>query len=133
MSEQENTKVVQQAYQFFKSADIQSLLGLMSDDVSWQLPKVENVPFSGKRQGREAVGQFFSTLAEVQDVVSFEPREFVAQNDKVVVLGTYTWRLKANGREYGGEWAHVFTVRDGQITGFHEYMDTASAAAAFRS
>ena len=133
MSEQENTKVVQQAYQFFKSADIQSLLGLMSDDVSWQLPKVENVPFSGKRQGREAVGQFFSTLAEVQDVVSFEPREFVAQNDKVVVLGTYTWRLKANGREYGGEWAHVFTIRDGQITGFHEYMDTASAAAAFRS
>ncbi|HYJ47626.1 MAG TPA: nuclear transport factor 2 family protein [Pyrinomonadaceae bacterium] len=132
MSEQENTKIVQQAYQFFKSADLQSLLGLMSEDVNWQLPEIENVPFSGKRQGREAVKQFFYTLAESQETVSFEPREFVAQNDKVVALGTYTWRLRANRREYGGEWAHVFTVRDGKIAGFHEYMDTAAAAAAFR-
>jgi ketosteroid isomerase-like protein len=40
--------------------------------------------------------------------------------------------VKKTGREYGGDWAHVFTVRGGRIVGFHEYMDSAQAAAAFK-
>jgi ketosteroid isomerase-like protein len=132
MSEQENTKLVQQAYENFKGENIQALLGLLSDDVEWQLPETENVPFAGKRRGREQVGQFFATLADAQEAKQFEPREFVAQGDKVVALGHYIWRLKATGREYEADWAHVFTVRDGKIAGFHEYTDTAAAATAYQ-
>ncbi|HEY6189949.1 MAG TPA: nuclear transport factor 2 family protein [Pyrinomonadaceae bacterium] len=131
MSEQ-NKQLVTQAYERFKSGDIRALLGLLSDDVAWQLPETENVPFSGKRSGREQVAQFFQSLGESQDVLQFEPQELIADGDKVVSLGQYKWRVKATGREYGGDWAHVFTVRDGKITGFHEYMDTASAAAAYQ-
>jgi len=96
------------------------------------LPEIENVPFAGKRQGRGAVGEFFSTLASLQDARSFEPREFIAQGDKVVVLGHYVWQVKANGRTYESDFAHVFTVRGGQIGAFHEYTDTAAGANAFR-
>ena len=39
--------------------------------------------------------------------------------------------MKKNDREYGSEWAHVFTVRDGKITAFHEYMNSAAAVAAY--
>ena len=131
MSEQNNVGVVKRAYENFKSGNIEGVLGQLSDDVDWRLPEIENVPFSGARRGREKVGEFFSTLAGAQDVRSFEPREFVAQGDKVVALGSYRWNVKGTGREYGGEWAHVFTVRDGKIAGFHEYMDSAAAAAAF--
>jgi ketosteroid isomerase-like protein len=130
MSEQENAELVRAAYQNFKTGDIGALLNLLSEDVTWQLPTIENIPFSGRRQGRAQVGEFFSTLADDQDTLQFEPREFIAQNDKVVALGTYNWRVKATGREYGGDWAHVFTIRDGKISGFHEYMDTAAAVAA---
>ena len=130
MSEQENIELARQAYENFKTGNIQALLNLMSEDVTWQLPEIENVPFSGRRQGQEQVAEFFSLLAGDQDALQFEPREFVAQNDKVVALGSYNWRVKATGREYGGEWAHVFTVRDGKISGFHEYMDTAAATVA---
>ncbi|HEY0320268.1 MAG TPA: nuclear transport factor 2 family protein [Pyrinomonadaceae bacterium] len=130
MSEKENIEVVQKAYQSFKSGNIPALLNLLSDDVTWQLPEMENVPFGGLREGREQVAEFFATLGGSQESLSFEPREFVAQNDKVVGLGRYTWRARANGREYGGDWAHVFTVRDGRITGFQEYTDTAAAVAA---
>ncbi|HEX8773906.1 MAG TPA: nuclear transport factor 2 family protein [Pyrinomonadaceae bacterium] len=131
MSEQ-NKQLVRQAYDRFQSADIGALLGLLSDEVEWQLPDTENVPFSGKRSGREAVGQFFQSLAESQDVLQFEPREFIAEGDKVVSLGQYRWRVKATGREYGGDWVHVFTIRDGKIAGFQEYMDTAAAASAYQ-
>lgn len=53
MSEQENVKVVQQAYENFKRGDITTLLGLIADDVDWRLPEIENVPFAGHRSGRE--------------------------------------------------------------------------------
>ena len=132
MSEQENTRLVQQAYENFKGGDIQSLLGLLSDDAEWRLPEIENVPFAGQRRGREEVAQFFATLADAQETRQFEPQEFIAQGDKVVALGRYSWHVKSTGRSYGGDWAHVFTVRDGKIVGFHEYTDTAAAAAAYQ-
>ena len=132
MSEQENVGVVKQAYENFKAGDIGALLGQMSEEVDWRLPRMEGVPFSGERKGLGRVSEFFTTLADSQEVVSFEPREFVSQGDKVVALGTYNWRVKSSGKEYGGDWAHVFTVRDGRIVGFHEYMDTAAAVAAFK-
>ncbi|HEY0003982.1 MAG TPA: nuclear transport factor 2 family protein [Pyrinomonadaceae bacterium] len=132
MSEQENVKLVQQAYSNFQSGDIQALLGLLSDDVEWQLPEIENVSFAGRRRGKAQVAEFFSKLAEAQEARQFEPREFIAQGDKVVALGSYMWQTRATGSSYGGDWAHVFTVRDGKIAGFHEFMDTAAAANAYR-
>jgi ketosteroid isomerase-like protein len=132
MSEQDNVRVVQQAYENFKGGNIEGVLGQLSEDVDWRLPEIANAPFAGARRGREQVAEFFSSLAEAQDVRSFEPREFVAQGDKVVALGTYRWAVKRTGREYGGEWAHVFTVRDGKVVSFHEYMDSAAAVEAFR-
>jgi uncharacterized protein len=132
MNEQENTRLIQQVYGNFDSGDIQSLLGALSEDIQWQLPEIENVPFAGKRQGREAVGQFFASLAEAQDVLEFAPKDFIASENKVVVLGHYQWRVKATGQEYEGDWAHVFTVGDGKIVGFHEYTDTAAAANAYQ-
>ena len=132
MSEHENRQLVEQAYANFKASDIPKLLQSMSEDITWQLPEVENVPFSGKRRGRGAIGEFFSTLASLQDARSFEPREFIAEGDKVVVLGHYAWQVKANGRTYESDFAHVFTVRGGQIVAFHEYTDSAAAAKAYR-
>ena len=132
MSEQENTNLVQLVYENFKSGDISALLNLLSDDVEWQLPEIENVPFAGKRRGQEQMGQFFASLVDTQEVQHFDPREFIAQGDKVVALGHYAWLVKSTGREFGGDFAHVFKVHNGKVVTFHEYMDTAAAAAAHR-
>lgn len=132
MNEQENTKIVRQAYDYFKSGNIEGVLSLMSNDVDWRLPKVENMPHSGTRKGIEQVTEFFSTLAGAQEAKQFEPKEFIAQGDRVVALGHYDWKVKANGREFESDFAHVFTVRDGKVVSFEEYFDTAPAAAAFQ-
>ena len=133
MGEQENTKVVEQVYESFKSGDIQSLLNLLSDDVEWELPSIDNVPFSGKRRGREQVGEFFKALADNQQVQHFEAKEFIAQGDKIVALGDYHMRVNSTGQAFEGDWAHVFTIRNGKVMKFHEYTDTAAAAAAYGS
>jgi len=132
MNEQENTKVVQQAYDYFKSGNIEGVLSLMSNDVDWRLPNIENMPHAGTRKGLEQVTEFFSTLAEVQDAKQFDPNEFIAQGDRVVALGHYIWNVKATNREYESDFVHVFTVRDGKITGFDEYFDTTPATMAYQ-
>lgn len=131
MSDQ-NTAIVQQAYANFKTGNIQGLLDQLADDVTWQLPEIEGVPIAGKRTGRDGVREFFATLARDQEVIEFEPREFVAQGDRVVSLGDYKWRVKDTGREFASDFAHVFTIRDGKVTGFREFFDSAAVAAAYR-
>lgn len=131
MSEQ-NTAVVQQAYHNFKTGNIQALLDLLSNDVTWQLPEVEGVAIAGKRSTRDGVTEFFATLARDQDVIEFEPREFVAQGDKVISLGHYRWRVKDTGREFASDFVHVFTIREGKIVAFREHFDSAAIAAAYQ-
>ena len=132
MNEQENAETVREAYNNFKTGNIQGLIDQMSDNVAWELPEIGGVPFAGKRTGRDGVKEFFATLAQAQDVIEFEPIESLAQGDKVVSLGHYKWRVKETGREYASNFVHVFTVRNGKITGFREHFDTAVVAAAYR-
>ena len=132
MSEQENTATVQQAYNNFKTGNIQALLDQVSADATWQLPEIEGVALAGKRTGRDGVRDFFATLAQDQDVIEFSPREFVAQGDKVISLGHYRWRVKETGREFATDFVHVFTILDGKIAAFREHFDTAVVAAAYQ-
>ena len=132
MAESENIDVARQGYENFKTGSISSLLDQMADDVVWQLPDIEGVPLAGKRTGRAGVAEFFSTLARDQEAIEFDPREFMAQDDKVISLGHYKWRVKETGREFESDFVHIFTIRDGKITGFREHFDTAAAAAAYQ-
>jgi uncharacterized protein len=132
MGEHENTELVQRTYGSFQSGDIPALLDSLSEDVEWVTAKVEGVPVSGTWRGREQVGQFFQTLSDTQEVRQLELREFVAQDDKVIALGHYAWHVKATGREWESDFTHVLSVRDGKVTRFQEYADTAALGDAFR-
>lgn len=132
MSEQQNVQIVREAYASFKQGNIPDVLEKLSEDIDWFLPgPPEIVPVLGRRRGRQQVAEFFRSLAEHQDIEEFEAREFIAQGDKVVVLGNQRWRVKSTGRRTGGDWAHVFTLGDGKITKFEEYFDTHDAVQAY--
>jgi ketosteroid isomerase-like protein len=79
------------------------------------------------------VAQFFMAINELLEVQQFEPRTFVAEGDRVVVLGVDTSKVRASGRVLSTSWAHAFTVRDGRIVAFEEYMDTSALVAELRS
>ena len=132
MSEEENTRLVQQAYRDFQNGDIQGVLASLSEDVEWVTTQLSGVPVGGTYHGVEEVGRFFSSLGDSQEPRHFEPEEFVAQGEKVVALGHYAWHVEATGREWESDFAHVFSVRDGKIARFQEYTDTAAIAEAFR-
>jgi len=124
MNEQASTKLVQEAYQRVKTGDVQSALNLLAEDVLWELPDMPNVPFAGSWRGRQQVGTFFQRVAESQDIVEFNPEEFVAHGDKVVVLGRFTMRVKSTGRDSRSAWVHVWTITDGKVSHMREYVDS---------
>ena len=132
MSEQQNLEVVRKGYDAFGRGDIPGLLSLLDPQVSWLTPGPADLPTAGTRQGHQAVGEFFQTLSSVVDIARFEPREFIAQGEKVVVLGDDTARVKATGKTIEFRWAHAFTVRNGKVVAFEEFGDVSALVAEVR-
>jgi ketosteroid isomerase-like protein len=132
MSEQDNVKVVKQAYEAFKRGDIQGVLNTMSDDIDFFTPGPSDVvPTAGRRHGREQVAKFFSTLESTEEIQQFEPQEYIAQGDKVVVTGKIRARIKPTGKTVESDWVHVHGFRGGKIASCKEFMDTAAAVEAY--
>ena len=133
MSEAQNVTVVQNAYAAFGRGDIPTLLGYMADDIQWHavIGTGKHVPFSGERKGKAAVAEFFKLVADSEDFQQFEPREFVAQGDKVVALGHYRAVTKTTGKAFESDFVMVFTLRGGKVATFQEFTDSAGINAAF--
>jgi uncharacterized protein len=64
---------------------------------------------------------------------STEPREFVAQGDRVLVVGFAKGRIKATERTFEDDWIFAITVRDGKLTKIREYVDTQALARASKT
>ena len=131
MSEQTNVAVVQQSYEAFGRGDVPGVLDHLTDNVVWAFQGPSTIPFAGVYRGREGIAQFFSLVGEALEFEQFEPREFVAQGDTVVVLGYERSIAKATGRPLEQEWAHVYTLREGKIATGRFFEDTAAEVVAF--
>ena len=131
MNEKTTADVVQQAYAAFGQGDIPALLRFLTDDVEWTLQGPTVIPWAGTHHGHEGVTEFFSMLGETLELEQFEPREYVAQGDTVVVLGQERSLVKPTGRMFEQEWAHVYTLRDGKIATGLFIEDTAAQVEAF--
>lgn len=131
MAELENIKVVQDAYASFGRGDIQALLENLDEEVDWVLPGEGLIPQSGSYHGRDGVARFFQILDQTTEFSAFEPRQFVAQGDRVIALGWYQGKAKATGRSFESHWAMSFVLRNEKVLKFQEYTDTAAIAPAF--
>jgi ketosteroid isomerase-like protein len=133
VSAEENTRLVQGAYEAFGRGDMAAFAEVMADDIEWVDPgDPDDDPNAGTFKGKEAVLGWFGGLASTLDYTTFEPREFIAQNDKVVSLVYSEATVRDTGRAFVNPEAHVWTIRDGKLARFQSYHDTAAAAAAHR-
>ncbi|MDP9367401.1 MAG: nuclear transport factor 2 family protein [Chloroflexota bacterium] len=123
--------VVRQCYEAVGRGDVPGVLDLLTDDVEWTLQGPSVIPFAGSRRGRGGVAEFFSLVGDTLEFHEFQPREFVAQGNTVVVLGHERSLVKPTGRTFEQEWAHIYTLRDGKIARFRAFEDTATLAGAF--
>jgi ketosteroid isomerase-like protein len=129
-----NVALVQSLYAAFGKGDVGTILNGLSADVDWHSGgRASDYPGFGQRKGQNAVKEFFQIIADNNDFAHFSPREFYAADDKVFVLGDYALTLKKTGKKMASDWAHVFTIRNGKVVKFREFLDTALAAEAYRA
>jgi len=63
--------------------------------------------------------------------ISFSgPPEFVAQGDRVLVVGFTRGKIKATNRTFEDHFVFAITVRNGRPTNIREYVDTQALARA---
>jgi len=127
-----NVQVLSAAYMAFVRGDIPAVLSAFAPDIDWYVPGPAEAPYAGRRRGHEDVHRFFRELASTVEFKVFEPREFVAQGDRVMALGHYEGRVRATGKVFSIEWVMGWRMRDGKAVAFREYTDTQALGAAFR-
>jgi uncharacterized protein len=128
-----NISVVQSLYAAFGRGEIAAIVNAMTPDAPWTVTgRRSDYPLLGTRAGQAGVQEFFATLNKTQEAKEFTQREFYAVDDKVFVLGHYTWTIRKNGRTADSDFIHIFTVRNGKVVAFLEFTDTAAFAEAYR-
>jgi uncharacterized protein len=132
MGVQENVQLVKNGYAAFARGDIQGLLALFAEDIEWVIPGT-GLPLAGTYRGHAGVASFFQKLSADSEILAFEPREFVAEGDRVLVIGWERAKVKATNRMFQADWVMAFTVQNGKVTRFHEFSDTKAIAEAYQS
>ena len=124
----DNRELVRRAYELFANGDIEGMLALHRPDSVWRIPGI--APWAGTYCGHDEIRRLIATLNANVEIVELRPREFLADGDKVAVLGHVRGRVRATGRSYSSEFSEILTVEAGQLIAFDEHIDTLAVAKA---
>jgi ketosteroid isomerase-like protein len=129
MSVEANVRVVKDFFAAIGSGDKQALLALVTEDIEWIIPG-EDWPLAGKHRAHAGVGDLLQKASEEIETAYPKPPEFIAQGDRVFVIGVATGKIKATNKTFKDDWVFDITVRNGQVTRIREYIDTQALAKA---
>jgi uncharacterized protein len=115
-------------------------LGDSADE--WLAICADNIAFGSLAQGpegarylseyrsRDALKDYFEGLARDWQMIEYAAQHFVAQGDRVVMLGRCAWRYKKTGKVVWTHKADSWRFADGKAVEFFEFYDTAQLRAA---
>ena len=129
MSIEENVQTVKDFFAAMGRGDRQSLLALTAEDIEWIIPG-EHWPLAGKHRGHAGLADLLQKASESLETSFPEPPEFVAQGDRVLVVGFATGKVKATNKTFEDHWVFAIKVRDGRLTNIREHIDTQALARA---
>jgi uncharacterized protein len=123
--EMSNMELVRGLYEAFAAGDVATVLDALDDDVEWT--EADGFPHGGTYVGRQAlIDGVFARISSDWDPFVADMREFLDAGEHVVAIGRYSGTLRATGRDFEAEAAVVWTLRDGKVVRFRQYVDTAS-------
>jgi uncharacterized protein len=129
MSTEENVQVVKDFFAAMGGHKKQDLLALVTEDIEWIIPG-EDWPLAGAHRGRAELAALLQKASEEVETTYPEPPEFVAQGDRVLVVGVATGTIKATNKSFKDDWVFDITIRDRKVAKIREYIDTQALARA---
>ena len=123
----DNVTLLKNLYNAFGRGDIPTVLGAMSPEIKWH--QAESNPYrpSGEAWvGPDAVlNGLFMRLGAEWDGFAVHPKSFHDAGDSVIVEARYSGMYKPTGKSMDTQVCHVWDVKDGKVTRFQQYVDTA--------
>ena len=129
MSIEDNVQIVKDFFAAMGSGDKQGLLALAAENIEWIIPG-EGWALAGTHRGHAELAAVLRKASEELETTDPEPPEFVAQGDRVLVVGVATGKIKATNRAFRDDWVFAITVQNGKMTKIREYIDTQALARA---
>jgi uncharacterized protein len=126
---QNNIQIVKDFFAAMGGSDRQGLLALCAEDIEWIIPG-EDWPLAGTHRGHAGLADLLQKASETVETSFMEHREYVAQGDRVLVVGFARGKIKATNKTWEDEWIFAITVRSGKVTNIREYVDTQALARA---
>jgi ketosteroid isomerase-like protein len=119
--------LVASVYDAFGRGDLPTVLALLDSEIRWH--EAEGNPYmpSGEAWvGPDAVvNNLFTKLGEDWNGFTVHPALFHDTGAVVAVEGRYTAEHRGTGKQLDAQFCHVWTLQDGKITKFQQYVDTA--------
>src|SRR5579859_4436877 len=123
MSTEKNVQIVKNFLAAVGRRDKQDLLALSAEDIEWIIPG-EDWPLAGMHRGHAGLENLLQKANDTVETSFPEPPEFIAQGDRVLVVGLATGKIKATNKKWEDHWVFDIFVQNGKLTKVREYVDT---------
>ena len=126
-----NVDVIKCLYKAFSEGDLDSVSALLDPSVEWI--ESDGIPYGGVFQGYEAVlNGVFAKIGTEWDNFTAHVDQFIDAGDIVVTLGTDSGTYKATGKKMRAATASIWTLKNGKVVKFRQYIDTLAVVNATR-
>ena len=123
-----NVESVQRIYEAFGAGDVETILGLLADDVDFSTESEAPIaPWHGLRTKAE-VPAFFQAIGETIDVTDFTVLSVTANDTDVMAVIRFGFTVRSNGKSGTMNLHHWWTFRDGKVVLYRGSEDTALVA-----
>jgi len=122
-----SAEVVRTLYDAFRRGDVPAVLALLDEQVEWH--EAEGSPYHPGRDGwvgpDAVVANLFEPMGADWTEFLVRPQAYHDAGDVVAVEVRYEATHSGTGRVLDAQSCHVWTVVEGRIVRFQQYMDTA--------
>ena len=114
------------------SGEMETMSGLMDDDMVWQNEGAPDIPWIGPWKGKDEIFAFLGTFSTNWETTLWENEDILAVGDAVAVFGRMNGRMTQSGAEVGEfTFALRAKVRNGKVALWNWFEDSYAVAKAF--
>ena len=124
-----NKRIVQKIYAAYKNKNLKGILEHQSETAEWSVAaSPEKIPWANPGRGHKGVANFLNTFEHWLVPQAFNIQDYLEEGNKIVALGYQAGYVKPTGYHYEYDFVHVWEFRDGKVTKFRVYFDSAYVA-----
>ena len=121
-----NVQTIKAMYEAFGRGDIPFIMSHLDENVVWESEGPEIISFAGIHHGHAGALRFFQAIAKDHENIKLDMPVIFADGDHVAAFGRYSVTMKATGKPADTPLAHFWTFRNGKVTRYVNYSNTAA-------